>query len=162
MQSSIQNLPGFSEEDLSKIYEDLLALPTSDPQESVSHNTVPQVEQDQAILSAVDQRLFGVSPAINSSLTPVTTSLRHHRTLNATPVSAINAVNTETARHDTIPHDNQPYRRIISCLRLIMSRLDSVRSTVSSGAGNATSQDSIPISILTINEWLCLVRTCVS
>jgi len=163
IQASIQNLPGFSEEDLLDIYQDLLALPsTGDAQESVSHHEVSQAEDDQTMVLAVDHRLLNAAPDMDSSLSPMATAMRHRRTQDLIQAQNIEQIaSTESAEHDTILHHDQPYQRIISRLQTIIVRLNAVRSIVSSGINEAGTQGNVSIGILTIREWLSLVRICV-
>ena len=157
---SILNLPGFSEEELSDIYQDLLALPSTDEDARQSHDKkLSQAEEDQTAILAMDQRLLDAAPDMGSSSSPVASSLRQRRIQRL--IRAHNAdqiPSTNTTSHDTMLYHSQPYRRIISRLQTIIARLDTVRRTVSS---DGASRENVPIGILSNNEWPSLVRTCV-
>jgi hypothetical protein len=129
-------------------------LPAVDTQESDLGSKVPQAEDDQTVLNAVDQRLLYTAPDVDNSLSPIATSLRQRQDATRTtdPVA-----NVEATEHDAMLHYKQPYRRIISRLRIMCFRLEAVRSAVS----KTTSQKSVPISVLTDREWSSLIRTCV-
>jgi hypothetical protein len=129
-------------------------LPAVDVQESDSGTKVSQAEDDQTVLNAVDERLLYAAPNTDNSLSPIATSLRQRQDAIRTtePVA-----NVEATENDAML---QPYRRIISRLRVINFRLEAVRSTVSA-IDKTTSQKNVPITVLTDHEWLCLMRTCV-
>jgi hypothetical protein len=132
-------------------------LPAVDVQESDSGTKVSQAEDDQTVLNAVDERLLYAAPNTGNSLSPIATSLRQRQDAIRTtePVA-----NVEATENDAMLHYKQPYRRIISRLRVINFRLEAVRSTVSA-IDKTTSQKNVPITVLTDHEWLCLMRTCV-
>ena len=120
-----------------------------------------QAEEDEGVLLAAAQRLLHAAPDMNDRLSPMATSMRQRqdaiRIRSTDPI-----VNILPMEHGNVLHDNKPYQKIIYHLRTIDMRLNAARSTVGPTTDTMTTQQNVPISVLTIREWLCLVRTCVS
>ena len=150
--------PGLSEDDLVSIYEDLLAPTTpNDTQESPPQTQQSQAEADHAMMLAVEQRLFNDVPELALSITsPLTSTLRSLRA-QASPSSNIASnEQAETGHYEGQQH-GKSHQTILIRLKSIVEKLDAVRATVDSG----TMQDNLPISLLSIQEWQSLIRTCV-
>lgn len=148
---------GLSEEDLVNIYQDLLALPTpSGTQESLQQRQQSQAETDQTMMLAIEQRLFENLPdADTSTMSPLTSTLRNLRAQTSTAQSLESSEQIEEGGYE-VEHA-KPYQRTAVRLKSIIEKLDAVRATVElSGM-----QESLPISILSLQEWQALIRTCV-
>ena len=146
--------PGLSEDDLVSIYEDLLALPTpNDTRESPPQTQQSQAEADHAMMLAVEQRLFNDVPESALSITSLTSTLR---SLRAQASSSSNIASNETGHYEGQQH-GKSHQTVVIRLKSIVEKLDAVRATVDSG----TMQGNLPISLLSIQEWQSLIRTCV-
>ena len=144
--------PGLSEDDLVDIYEDLLALPT---QELPQQTQQSQAEADHAMMLAIKQRLFDDVPeSILSITSPLISTLRSLRAQTST--SSMSNEPAETGHCEGQQH-GKPHLTIVIRLKSIIEKLDAVRATVDSGA----IQENLPISILSLQEWQSLIRTCV-
>jgi hypothetical protein len=139
----------FTEEELMNLYEDLLALPPSEQSKPTeTQSVVPaQVDEDIAIVSSVDQRL---------------STVEDQTTHSASGYNAHTSVETniESAEHEALAPSVQPYRRVISRAHGIISRIESVRSSVNLTSGSESTD--VPISVLSLAECESLVRVCVS
>ena len=144
--------PGLSEDDLVDIYEDLLALPT---QKLPQQTQQSQAEADHAMMLAVKRRLFNDVPeSILSITSPLISTLWSLRA--QTSSSSMSDEPAETGHYEGQQH-GKPHLTIVIRLKSIIEKLDAVRTTVDSGA----IQQNIPISILSLQEWRSLIRTCV-
>lgn len=119
------------------LYEDLLALPKND-KVSQSHPEAlkqTQAEQDLSILNAIDQRLCPIE--------------------DVTPSKELRQLHSS---YHLAEHSVQLYHRVLARAHDIVSRVESVRSSLSDGAVHT---DFVPISVLSIPEYESLVRVCV-
>lgn len=129
--------PSYTEQDLLFLYEDLLALPKND-KVSQSHPEAlkqTQAEQDLSILNAIDQRLCPIE--------------------DVTPSKELRQLHSS---YHLAEHSVQLYHRVLARAHDIVSRVESVRSSLSDGAVHT---DFVPISVLSIPEYESLVRVCV-
>ncbi|KAF9460459.1 hypothetical protein BDZ94DRAFT_1197820 [Collybia nuda] len=121
----------FTEEHLMNLYEDLLALPPSEKSVAKS-DAHPQIEEDLAIINRVDQRL-----------------------LSSADVG-------EEAAGSAGAHEvplTQPYQRVLSRARNIISRIETVRSSIHAPSNSKPAD--VPISILSVAESEALIRICI-
>lgn len=125
-----------------------------------------QIEVDQALILAVDQRLHGsTSTSFDDTSSPLSTSMLARR--ESASFDSLTAEHVTDTIEQTLPKTQDilqsplPHRRILSRFSLIAERLDAVRSTVAAGTNETGIKEIVPISILSNQEWQSLVRVCV-
>lgn len=127
----------FTEEELVNLYEDLLALPPSEksqPIATLEPVMQAQAEEDLAVVNQVDQRLLGSTEADEV---------------------AVESMNT----HESLELSTQPYQRVISRAHDIVSRIETVRTSLNTQSDSKPTD--VPITVLSIAESEALVRVCV-
>lgn len=131
-----------------------MAIPSSEVAKPT--NELSETEQDQALVHAVEQRLFGAAPVVVDGLSRIASVLQQNR--HATTFAYDGKAECD-GTEDTGDHmTGHGYRRVLSRLQSIISRLNDTQLKVAPGSHI---QDSLPVGIVSDREWLSLVRVCV-
>ncbi|KDQ55917.1 hypothetical protein JAAARDRAFT_70783 [Jaapia argillacea MUCL 33604] len=160
-EEGVIDTPEYSEEDLLAIYENLLALPISEPRDAAVQE-IPHEELDRALVDSLHQRLKDVRVVTSpdSSLSQV---LRQDREVNQDEPQ--DYAEPETLNQHPYTSAPQIHRRLIPLLGQLVQGLESVKTSVESSNLEHTSAEtastSVPVGLVSEKEWKALARTCV-
>lgn len=152
------------------LYDDLLALPPSDDTPHADpKNTISQQKEDLAIINAADQRLIETQTTSFDSerLSKTLRSLQRWEKSSLHADALPETCSTDNSEVISVAPSSQPYHRVLTRVQNLMTRMETMKSSLlphASVAGQEISSqpEKITISILSKQEWESLIRVCVS
>jgi hypothetical protein len=145
--------PGYSDEELFSIYEDLLEIaPTQQPLGALSATKPSQEEKDTQALIGVEQRLAeaGLEMIPDSGLAA---KLLDRKCVHNGPSKSASSADGDLSA-------GKLHRRIITRLERAIERLQAIRVSFDGSLSDSV-EDRIPIMMLSDTELMGLIRVCV-